>query len=118
MSSYPNGAASGGNSYAAWSAADTVLGVNSSNGFALYYYDLSPALNATNQGLYDIFLTGTLPIGTIEIAYGCATGTCGNYCYVTPFTNAGQVVPEPSSFLLVGGAAPALITARLRRKRQ
>lgn len=110
------GGTSGGNSWAAWSGAAQEIGLNPVK-FALYWYDIAGAENAVNRGLYDIFMTGNLPVGTMEIAYGCATGDCTNYCYVTPFDNAGQVVPEPSSFLLVAGAALALVGARLRKKR-
>jgi len=110
------GGNSGNNSWSNWSGAAQDLGLNPVR-FALYWYDIAGAQDAVNHGLYDIFLTGNLPVGTMEIAYGCATGYCDDYCYVTPFTNAGQVVPEPSSFLLVAGAALALVGARLRKKR-
>jgi hypothetical protein len=107
---------SGGNSWSAWSVAAQNIGLNPVR-FALYWYDIAGAENAVNHGLYDIFLTGNLPVGTMEIAYGCATGECSNYCYVTPFDNAGQVVPEPSSLFLVAGAALAMLGARLRKKK-
>jgi hypothetical protein len=115
MPSY--GGISGGNTFAAWQAADAAIGINATS-FALYSYDISPAANVGTHWLYDTFLTGNLPIGTIEIAYGCTTAWCDKDCFVTPWQNAGQVVPEPSSLLLVGGAALALLGARLRRKKR
>ena len=106
----------GGNTFTNWQSAAQDLGLNPS-AFALFYYSITPIENALGRGLYDIGLTGNLPVGTMEIAYGCATGYCSDYCYVTPFQNAGQVVPEPSSWLLVGGAALAFAAARFRRRR-
>ncbi len=108
-------AVSGSNSFANWQGAAQDLGLNPVK-FALYYYNLASAENTVGYGLYDIALTGNLPVGTMEIAYGCATGYCDNYCYVTPFQNAGQVVPEPSSLLLVAGAGLVALLARRRRK--
>jgi hypothetical protein len=103
-----------GNSFADWHAADLNIGVNSVS-FALYYYNLSPLTNLNYGGLYDIFLKSGLPIGTIEIAYGCANGSCSNVCYYTPNQQDGQVVPEPASWLMVAGAGLALL-GRLYKK--
>ena len=106
----------GGNTFANWQSAAQDLGLNPDR-FALFYYSLTPVYNTVGHGLYDITLTGNLPVGTMEIAYGCATGYCDRYCYVTPFDNSGQVVPEPSSLVLVGAAGLLLAAARFRRKK-
>jgi hypothetical protein len=105
----------GGNSFAAWYGAAAALGLNPSK-FALFKYDLSNVEDLGPKGVYDVFFGGNLPVGTMEIAYGCSTNDCPYTCYITPFTNAGQVVPEPSTLLLMSGAA-LIFLGRLRRKK-
>jgi hypothetical protein len=86
--------------------------------FALYSYNLSSLDNLSSLGLYDISLGAALPIGTIEIAFGIApTGAGGNaICYLTGWNDAGRVVPEPASWLLVTGAGLALLGGRRLKK--
>ena len=113
---------SGGNTFAAWDAADLAIGVNPTY-FALYYYNLDSVGGGTPgdldaKGLYDVFFKSPLAVGTMEIAYGCANLTGGCPCYYTPFTQAGQVTPEPSSWLLVSGAAIGILLSRFRITRK
>jgi hypothetical protein len=109
----------GSNNFGNWSGAVDPLGIEPVR-FALYYYDLTSAANLGGKGLYDVFLGSALPVGTMEVAYGCATGTCSEPCYITPFTEAGMavVVPEPASMLLVGGTLLGLLGWRSRRGKE
>jgi hypothetical protein len=95
--------------WANWSTA-----ASNAASFALYYYDLHTLTDLTGHGLYDISLGSALPIGTIEIAFGYKAGD-NAYCYLTGWTQAGQVqgIPEPASWLLVAGAGLALLGGRL-----
>jgi hypothetical protein len=106
----------GGNSFAAWYAAAAALGLNPAK-FALFKYDLSNVEDLGAQGVYDVFFGGNLPVGTMEVAYGCSTNNCPYDCYITPFTNAGQVVPEPSTFMLMAGAGLILLGRAWRKRR-
>jgi hypothetical protein len=108
---------SGGNTFAAWKTADLAIGVNPTS-FALYYYNLDSLTPLDAGGRYDVFFKSNLPVGTMEIAYGCATTTAGCPCYFTPFTQAGEATPEPSSWLLVSGAAIGIMLSRFRITRK
>lgn len=105
----------GGNSFAAWYGAAAALGLDPAK-FALFKYNLTNVEDLGPKGVYDIFFAGNLPVGTMEIAYGCSTNYCPYDCYITPFTNAGQVVPEPSTWLLMAGAG-LIFLGRLRRRK-
>lgn len=92
--------------WANWSSA-----APGASSFALYYYNLQSLTNLGSLGLYDIFLGAGLPAGTIEIAFGIRAGD-NAYCYLTGWNQAGQVVPEPASWLLVAGAGLVLLGSR------
>lgn len=100
-------------------------GVNSANFTNMHNADLAiNAIDVTNFGLYVYKLTGQdldpgefvtvnfsfdLPLGTFAFAYGCdgvitSSGKCdtGGNTFTTPFTQAGAVVPEPGTLLLLG----------------
>jgi hypothetical protein len=104
------------NSFTNWYAAAAALGLNPAQ-FAVFQYHLSGLEPLGPKGLYDVFFGGPLPVGTMEIAYGCSTGSSGATCYVTPMTEAGQVVPEPSTWFMMAGAA-LIFLGRLRRFRR
>jgi hypothetical protein len=113
---------SGGNTFAAWSAAELEIGLNPTY-FALYYYNLDNVGGGTAGdldpgGRYDVFFKTPLALGTMEIAYGCSTLTAGCPCYFTPFTQSGQSTPEPASWLLVSGAAIGILLSRFRITRK
>jgi len=124
-SGQPNLSNGGGNSFAAWAAADAAVGVNPAY-FALYYYNLDSVGNNVGQnvgdldagGRYDVFFKAPMALGTIEIAYGCASLSGGCPCEYTPFTQAGQATPEPASWLLVSGAAIGIMLSRFRITRR
>jgi hypothetical protein len=104
---------SGGNTFGAWHDADNEIGVDPSY-FALYYYNLNSVVDLDAMGYYDVFFQSPLAVGTMEIAYGCVTTSAGCPCYFTPFTQAGQTTPEPSSWLLVAGATIGIMLSRFR----
>jgi hypothetical protein len=104
----------GSNSFVNWYGAAAGLGLDPAQ-FALFYYDLDDLEDLGGHGLHDVFFDGPLAMGTMEIAYGCATGDCDSACYITPFTEAGQVVPEPATWLMVAGAGLVFL-GRIRRK--
>lgn len=104
------------NNFTNWYTAAAALGLNPEK-FAIFQYNLVGLEPLGPKGLYDIFFGGSLPVGTMEIAYGCSTGSSGSTCYVTPITEAGQVVPEPSTLLLMAGAALVFL-GRLRWSRK
>ncbi len=112
------GVANNSNSFVNWAAAAAGLGLTPEH-FALFSYDLSPVEALSAKGLYDVTFSASLPLGTIEVAYGCATGA-SEACALTPFTEAGQVtpIPEPAGLLLVaaGGLMLAIFRRRLARQ--
>ena len=96
--------------FTAWHNADTALGINATY-FNLYSYTFG-SLN--NGSALSISFSSALPVGTIEAAYG-STGSA--LCYVTSYTNTGQVTPEPASLMMVGGAFLALLGRRLWKQK-
>jgi len=105
-------APNGSNNFTNWSEAVSALGPDPEK-FAIFQYYFSGVEPLGPKGLYDIFFAGDLPVGTMEIAYGCATSSGTPSCYITPMTEAGQVVPEPSTLLLMLGAGLVFL-GRLR----
>lgn len=99
------------NNFGNWYTAASALGLDPEK-FAIFQYNFGGVEALGPKGLYDIFFAGDLPIGTMEIAYGCATSSSTPSCYVTPMTEAGQVVPEPSTLLLMVGAGLVFLGRR------
>ena len=89
-----------------WSTFDTTHGISVGTGFNLYAYAIAVALNSGTGGNSPINIDFTnIALGSFVIAYNCAVSgtTCiGGNIGETPFTNAGNVVPEPASLLLLG----------------
>jgi hypothetical protein len=91
--------------------------------FGIYVYRIDETLG--DKGLFDVHWAGAgLPLGTIAIAYGCSsvslgTGHCssGGAVYSTPFTEAGNVIPEPGTLALLGSGLVGLAAALRRRRR-
>jgi hypothetical protein len=102
------------NNFTAWQGADKpVLGLTATT-FYLYSYHLASLPSSATTPL-QVNMSPGLPVGTIEVAYGWATS--GTICYATTLTNDGQVTPEPASFMMVGGAALALLGRRLWKRK-
>jgi len=95
------------NSYVNWSAFDaTLLGSTPSN-FGIYVFALYGA-SLDAHGYVELQF-GNMPIGTTIVAYGqnvsCGGGphpNCTTHIYDTPWTEAGDAVPEPGSLVLFG----------------
>lgn len=75
--------------------------------WGIFIYELNFDPNFATGGYVDVTFSGALPVGTLAIGYGQGTVQHGpnntdTLVFSTPFTNAGLVVPEPTTLLLLG----------------
>jgi PEP-CTERM motif len=99
-----NQPADNSNSFTNWSAFDsTLLGSTPSN-FGIYVFALYGA-SLDHNGYVQVTFSGVTE-GTTIVAYGqnvsCHNNNCTTHIYDTPWTQAGDAVPEPGSLMLFG----------------
>ena len=98
-------------SFVNWSGADlSRLGITASN-FGIYVFALTSGVNVGPHGFINISFSSPLPLGSYAVAYGQNSG----FAYSTPFTEAGQVVPEPATLTLFGSGMIGLALFVRRR---
>ncbi len=121
-----NTGAGGGSSesWVNWTTFDTGKGIPFGSSFSLYGYAINFALNSDSKnGAVNSPITidfSGINAGSFVVAYNCAMA--GSTCTdgdigETPFTQAGAVVPEPGSMLLMGSGLLGL-AGMLRRRRK
>lgn len=99
-------------SFVNWSGADlSRLGITASN-FGIYVFALTSGVNIGPNGFINITFSSPLPLGSYAVAFGeNSSGTS----FATPFTQAGQVVPEPATLTLFGSGMIGLALFVRRR---
>lgn len=115
-------AATSSDNFSNMSSADIEVNSIFAAGFGIVVYEL------TGTGLQGgttltIDFSSPLPVGTFAFSYGCSSlqggklGACpGQNTFGTPWTQAGLVVPEPATLLLLGSGL--LAAGAIRKKKQ
>jgi len=92
------------NNFGNWSTYDSSLLGSTPSNFGIYVFALYGAGLAAN-GYVQVTFTGVAD-GTTVVAYGqnvsCHNTNCTVHIYGTPWTEAGDAVPEPGSLMLFG----------------
>jgi len=116
--------ASASNNFANMSSADAQINAITAAGFGVVVYELT-GTGLQGGSTVTINFSSPLPQGTFVFAYGCSSlsggklGACpGQNTFGTPWAQAGLVVPEPATLLLLGSGLLAAGALRKRQRKQ
>jgi PEP-CTERM motif len=116
--------ANASNNFGNMSSADLKVNAITAGGFGIVVYELT-GTDLQGGSTLTINFSSALPAGTFAFAYGCSSlsggklGACpGQNTFSTPWTQAGLVVPEPASLILLGSGLLAVGALRRKQKKQ